>query len=729
MSEYTVTSYRGYTKVIGQISLPQFFNQFRGNLHRNSIEEIEKADAEGNILKAERIKKQLPYYTLTANYAECRLPCSLLRYNDLILLDFDKMLREKIPSLRHLCEEDPNTIGCALSPRRHGLKVLVYLRTEEADRLRRRLNEQGTVDYAELCRYHEAMYRLVAGYYAGLLDNEVDVSGSDLSRGMYATYDPEAFFSDDRLAQVEPLKIKLILPSKDEPVAKNKKKKHQDTLAVPEKTEGEAASIHIDPLSQLEYRKAVEYTKRKFRFEAGSRDSFIYCLGNQCYSRHITEEDALCMARRDYGNEPDFDMEVPLRNSYLYTRRTDAAEEEQKKPMITRVMEFLDKHYEIRRNTILDQLEFRPKTEESFSPLRGKDINSIYTRLHLSGIFSSVAMVKAVVDSSYAKDYNPFFAYFDSLQPWDGVTDYIGELAATVSAVDQDFWVESFRRWLVGMVACALDDDKQNQQLLLLYSQQGRGKSRFVHRLLPPSLGAYYRNGMINPDNKDHMLMLSTCLIVNFEEFDGVNANRLAELKRIITLEKVTERKVYDTQANTFVRHASFVASTNNPHCLQDIGENRRMLFNSLTHIDLSKPVNYEGVYSQALMLYRSGFRYWYEGGEIEELNRRNENFRLKDPVEENLFYYYRPATAQDCVVKWLPASAILGMLSVYGRTQSTRMSLQTLVTVLEANNFRQRESPQGITEYAVMEYTPEDRNRNAMQVKQQENESVLLSF
>ena len=112
------------------------------------------------------------------------------------------------------------------------------------------------------------------------------------------------------------------------------------------------------------------------------------------------------------------------------------------------------------------------------------------------------------------------------------------------------------------MVACALDDEKQNQEMLLLYSKQGKGKSTFIRNLLPDTLRTYYRNGMITPENKDHMLLLSTCLIINLEEFDGVSSNRLADLKRIITQEKITERKVYDTQSHTFIRHASFAASS-----------------------------------------------------------------------------------------------------------------------------------------------------------------------
>lgn len=721
MEKFMVTNYRGYTQVVGQIDLQTFFEQLRGYTHLSKVKDIERAIEAGDLLKAERIKRQLPFFTLMANYAECRLPHSLTRYNDLILLDFDNMPPTDIPYLRQLTQSDPNTIGCALSPRRHGLKVLVRLRTPEARALRASFKTAATATYAQLEHYHKQMYTLARQYYEALLHSKADESGSDLSRGMYATYDPDTFFDASRLTDAAPLDILLTLPSAEEDTPKKRKYTRKattdDTVDAPQQPQ----PFSVDLLSQLEYRKAVEYTRRKFQFEPNSRDSFIYCLGNQCYIRHIPEETALQLTLNDYGNQPDFDPEPPLRNAYLYTNKTDAAEEEQKRPMVARVMEFLRQHYEFRRNIVLDRVEFRPQNgSPDFAPLRGKDVNSIFTHLQLSTLYCSLVMLKAIVDSNFAEEYNPFADYFNSLPPWDGTTDYIAQLAATVEAEDPLFWENSLRRWLVGLVACATTDDEQNQHMLLLYSKQGKGKSRFIRNLLPPTLHAYYRNGMINPDNKDHMLLLSTCLIINLEEFDGVSANRLADLKRIITQEKVTERKVYDTQAHTFIRRTSFAASTNNPHCLQDIGENRRMLFNSVHRIDYLRPVNHTGIYSQALALYKAGFRFWYEGDEIDRLNQRNEHFRLKDPVEESLFHYYRAATPKDYTTQWLPASAILANLSIYGRMQSNRPTLQTLVTVLDGNGFRKRNTSNGVTEYAIIEYTSDERKQNATPTTQQ---------
>ena len=306
----------------------------------------------------------------------------------------------------------------------------------------------------------------------------------------------------------------------------------------------------------------------------------------------------------------------------------------------------MDEHYETRRNVVKEQIEFRkimpalPETElPPFNAVRTKDINTFYINAHINKICCTQADLKAVVDSDYAKPFNPFVHYFTSRKAWNGKTDFIGQMTKTVQAADQAFFEDSFRRWLVGMVACAIDDNVQNHQLMLLHGAQGKGKSTFIRHLLPPELKDYYRNGMIIPENNNHLLQLSSCLLINLDEFDTLSPERMQNLKSLITQDVVNERKVYDIQNYTYIRRASFIASTNNPHCMPDVKENRRILFSTLLNIDYHTPVNHEGIYAQAYALYRQGFQYWYENEEITFLNNRNEAFRQKDPIEENLLF------------------------------------------------------------------------------------------
>lgn len=598
MENISITTYRGLSLVSGSISIRQMFEFIRGDIYRDRIRRLREAMDAGETVKADHMKKQLPYCTITATYAKERLAYSLDTYQDIITLDCDDMPAEKIPEFRQLVNDCPDTLGSFVSPRMHGLKIFVYLTGNEAETLRTELNALGTVDFLTLERYHHRIYALASSQYEKLLNTKVDTSGSDPGRGFFVSHDPDAFLSTERLENVKPLTVKVTLPTEEE--CKNKKRKNPGKRSPLLPVQENASPIDLQV--QLDFRKALEYTKRKERLEIGNRDNFFYCLGNQCYHRHITEEEAVSLAHSHFGDLPDFDLELPLHNAYQYTSKTDQAEEESQQPRICQIIKFMDEHYEIRRNVVKEQIEFRkiipdlPKTEQPpFSTLRTKDVNTFYINAQMKKIYSSQANLKALVDSDYAKPFNPFVHYFTSLQTWDGKTDHIGQLTKTVKAADQAFFEDSFRRWLVGMVACAIDDEAQNHQLMLLHGAQGKGKSTFVRHLLPPELKDYYRNGMISPDNKDHLLQMSSCLLINLDEFDTLSPARMQELKSLITQDVMNERKVYDIQNYTFIRCASFIASTNNPHCLPDIGENRRILFNTLLEIDYHTPVNHQG--------------------------------------------------------------------------------------------------------------------------------------
>lgn len=717
MGNILATTYRGLSLVSGHITIEQLFAFIRGDVFRDRIRRLREAMEAGDTKKADHMKKQLPYYSVTSLYGAERLAYSLIAYQDIITLDCDEMPAEKIPAFRLLVNDCPDTLGDFISPRRHGLKIFVYLTGDEPEALRAELNAMGVVDIATLERYHHRMYDLARRRYEELLHTKVDTSGSDLGRGIFASHDPEAFLSPERLANVKPLTVQLTLPSKEECKKKKRPKPAPCPPPLPAEEETETDEQHI----HLTFSRALQYTKRMERFEEGNRDNFFYCLGNQCYRRRIMEEEAVDLAHSYFGNIPDFDYEQPLRNAYQYTSKTDRAEEEKQEPHINKIIRFMDAHYELRRNIVKEAIEYRKITSASaetpppFVILRAKDINTFYINAQMQNVSCSQASLRALVDSDYAKPFNPFIDYFTSLRTWDGKTDYIGQLTKTIRAVDQGFFEDSFRRWLVGMVACAVDDDVQNHQLMLFHGAQGKGKSTFIRRLLPPELKSYYRNGMINPDVKEHMLQLSSCLLINLDEFDTLSPWRMQDLKSLITQDVMVERKAYDMQIYTFIRRASFIASTNNPHCLPDIGENRRILFNSLLDIDYHTPVNYEGVYAQAYALYRQGFRYWYEKDEVAFLNHRNEAFRQKDPVEENLFFYFRAAKPGDIQAQWYPAAYLLSVLSLNGRTQSNAQLKQMLVNVLESNRFRSRKTSDGVTEYWVVEYTPAERKENSI--------------
>ena len=765
MKDLMITAYSGFSTVSGETNLTTVITNIRNGAYFHTVRKVEQQLRLGDLSKANAIKKQLPFFTLTGNYSALRQPYSLLHYNPVITVDVDELADDRVDAVRRLLEADADVVACFLTPKRHGFKIFLYLRTAYARRLRKMTFSVPFITYAELENHHALMYEAARLYVERLIGLPVDVSGTDIGRGFFASFDAQAYLNTALLGEIEEVTTRVLVPGKTE----RKKKGAGDKPAedgLPGKLPGErtggalpgermsnglpdetadngalqgkksdrprrddasALSAEIAPWHLMEYKKALNTTRRSEVFRKGNRDNFLFILGNRCFRKDIPQEVAVLLAERDFRQD-DLDVAGAIGNAYLYVSKTCAAEKakEDKVPVVSRVMDFLSLRYRFRRNTVLDRLEFCEQdgacgtdsltASPVFSPLRSKDLNSIYVSLLTDGINCSLNTLKAIVDSDYATTFNPFEDYLLNLPPWDGVTDYIGELADTVRTEDGKFWRESFRRWLVGSVACALYEKKVNQLVLILFGGQGKGKSTWISRLLPPQWREYYHTGMICPDSKDDMLLLSTRYLINMEEFQGVKAADLAGLKRIITQESVTQRKVYDTQAFCFARHASFIASTNKRQCLQDIDGNRRFLPSSVLSVDYRRPVNYQGVYSQAMSLLGNGFRYWYEGDEIDGLNTHNERHRMKDPVEENLFVFFRRPLAEDLSVQWMPASAILTHLTIYGKVQVNRQTQQELVQALEKYGFATRTNGQGSTEYEVVKFQSDEVERNFRQ-------------
>ena len=716
MEQIPVTAYSGFSKVRGKINLGRVIGNIRNGVHAQNVFKVRMLVSQGKTEAANNVKRQLPFYTVTATYREKRLAYSMTGYNHVILLDIDDLPEDRLDGVRKKINGDTNTLASFLTPKGHGFKVFVFLKTEYAIRLRKRLAEKleetGKVEFALLEKHHLEMYNECKSYYEELLEVKVDASGKDISRGFFTSYDDKAYLNEELMKEVDETVTNIVLPEESTEKKKGKKEKR-------EKAEKEKRKTEAEPWERMEFNKAVLAVKRISKFEEGNRDNFLFTLGNKCYAKGLDEEVAVRLAREKFGQQ-GMDVDTPLHNAYTYTDKTQKAAEkkEEKTDTINQVIDFLKTHYDIRRNVILDRLEYLDFNEKEeiwkgkFRPMRARSYNSIFLQLQLAGIKCYRNFLQAVIDSSYAREFNPFMDYIGKLKPWDGVTDYIGQLADTVQAEDQEFWRKSFRRWFVGMLAGALQEEAVNHLVIILYSEQGKGKSTWIRRLLPPEWREYYRNGMVEPGNKDHQILLSTHLIISMEEFEGVKPGDVAGLKRTITQESVTERKAYDIQAYNYVRHASFIASTNNRQCLQDIGGNRRFLPSAVKSLDYRTPVNYEGIYAQAYALLKEGYKYWYEGEEIEELNRHNEQHRMKDPVEENLFVYFRKPEEEDMHVKWMPAAAILSKIAIFGKIQVNRQTTQTLVLSLEKYRFETRRDNQGSIEYKVVDRMEDEIQR-----------------
>ena len=153
------------------------------------------------------------------------------------------------------------------------------------------------------------------------------------------------------------------------------------------------------------------------------------------------------------------------------------------------------------------------------------------------------------------------------------------------------------------MVGCVLDDKVINHTVIVFSGKQGLGKTTWVERLVPKQLKEYLFSGTINPNNKDTLVQLAECMLINLDELENLNRSEIGSLKEIITKTQIRMRKAYGHNNETMPRRASFAGSVNTAQFLNDSTGSRRFLCFELEGIKYQHSVDINMAFSQALFL------------------------------------------------------------------------------------------------------------------------------
>ncbi|MFD2573786.1 VapE domain-containing protein [Spirosoma soli] len=304
--------------------------------------------------------------------------------------------------------------------------------------------------------------------------------------------------------------------------------------------------------------------------------------------------------------------------------------------------EFLRSQYEFRNNEVKGRVEARPKSgKAAFKNVNDRLINSLWRSCSKNSIQTSPDEIRRLIESDFVSTYNPFRSYIDGLPAWDGTTDHIQQLTDTIKTTNQSFWAKYLRKWLVATVVCLYKDKAVNQQVLILMGRQGLGKSTWLDRLVPKSLNQYYYSGTIEPNNKDTLIHLSECMLINLDELENMNRKDVGSFKQIITQGSILVRRPYARYPENLVRRASFVGSVNSPRFLNDPTGSRRYLCFEATKIDHNHKVDIDLVYAQAVNLYLDGFISHLSTEEEKEVMKENEQFTVETTEMDYLSKYF----------------------------------------------------------------------------------------
>lgn len=328
--------------------------------------------------------------------------------------------------------------------------------------------------------------------------------------------------------------------------------------------------------------------------------------------------------------------------------------------MINKIEKYLDKKYEFKYNVLKSKTSYRKKeTTDIFTDVTDYDLNSIKRELDKKGLKISHAELSRLLKSNFVPRYNPFEDYLKALPKYDYATDYIDKLANTVSTTNDDFFKWAFKKWLVGLIACALDKDKTNQQVLIITGKQGCGKTTWLKNLVPESFKDYVYNGSINPNNKDTKIAMSEYLILNMDEMSTYTKVQIESFKEMITLDKITERKPYGLCSETYPRISSFVGSSNENDVLIDLTGNRRFLCSEAIEINYQHNIDMDLVYSQAYQLYLDGYKYYFDFEDTKRIEENNMNFTKSSIENDWIDKLFQKPNENDSKIEYMNATEI----------------------------------------------------------------------
>ena len=319
------------------------------------------------------------------------------------------------------------------------------------------------------------------------------------------------------------------------------------------------------------------------------------------------------------------------------------------------------------------------------------DINTFRRELDSEeGIITSADNLYSIIESSFSPRINPIQEYFKALPLIDinfGSANalfsnhadtssisfspkVIAGLASCVTVHNSEKWLPYLTKWLVAVVANAMDDREcRNHTYLVLTGEQGKFKTTFLDLLCPPAMHGYSYTGKIYPQEKDTLTYIGQNLIVNIDDqLKTLNKRDENELKNLITCPMVKYRMPYDKYVEEHPHLASFVASVNGNDFLTAPTGSRRFLPFEVLAIDIerAKTISMDAVYTEAKALLKSGFRYWFNDDEIAELYRESEDFQVQTAEMELLLRCFEKPTEDNPHCAYMTTTEILAYLGVY---------------------------------------------------------------
>lgn len=365
---------------------------------------------------------------------------------------------------------------------------------------------------------------------------------------------------------------------------------------------------------------------------------------------------------------------------------------------LTKVKRNIGEMYQIRLNTIRNDVEWSEHGENNFSKVND---NELYLQLEARRVKCSLKDVKTILGSEFPKKHNPVKEYFESLEYDFSKGSVIDETLNHLKVPDEqrERLLYQGKKWFVRAVRTALDEDYFNKQILTFVGEkQNTGKSTFCRWLCPPQLKEYYQEDVTT--DKDGRIAITENLLITFDELAGLDKSERTALKTFISKSWIKDRLPYTEKAVRLPRIASFIANTNEWEIINDHTGSVRWLCFCIDDIDFSykKNIDVNDLWAEAYHLLRSNkFPYEMSAAELDENERANRQFFVQSSEMDAIKTHFLPGESVE--LHFRTATDIMKLLKTFeSDLKTSRVKVGKALTQLGFKKATKTLIPEGKT-------------------------------
>lgn len=290
LSEIRITSFANMTSKHGKsILMYDELKNIKTGAYKNLILKCREALANDDDELYGSLKNKLPAVTFCAEFENIRKASEWTSYNNLMIIDIDHIPNNNLHDIKTILSNDKYILSLWLSPSGRGLKGLIKIDS----------------DYEK----HKAVFNSLKNYFFDNYKIELDVSGKDISRLCFSSWDENIFFNPNANIYVDFLE-------------EDEKKSSKDSLGQVKKVSLLKSAHATEGLNKTEnremMRKIIKYLAKRNLSITETYDSWLkvsFAIAST-FSYDVGEKYFLALCRLDQIKHDEKKSVNLLKSSY-----------------------------------------------------------------------------------------------------------------------------------------------------------------------------------------------------------------------------------------------------------------------------------------------------------------------------------------------------------------------------------------------------------------------------